>query len=188
MTQLDKFARDILQKIVDSIEIPSSHYKDATDRYRSLGEWLHRKESTIANDGPEVYPQGSFRLGTVIPPLNSDGGYDLDLVCELRNVEKDEDSQANLKARIGAEIVACAKAHDMKAPEEGRRCWKLAYAASRRSTSTRCRRSRKTRPQRTPSPRRSGIRTKSIPASRRPPSRSPTRPATTTRRSPTTGT
>ncbi len=70
MTQLDQFARDILQKIVDIIEIPPSHYKAATDRYQSLGEWLHRKGSTIASDRPEVYPQGSFRLGTVIPPLN----------------------------------------------------------------------------------------------------------------------
>lgn len=127
MTQLDQFARDVLQKVVESIEIPQSHYKAATDRYRSLGDWLDRQDSTIAADRPEVHPQGSFRLGTVIRPLNSNCGYDLDLVCELRNVEKDEDSQANLKARVGAEIHAYAKAHGMETPKEGRRCWKLAY-------------------------------------------------------------
>lgn len=127
MTKFDKFARDVLQKVVESIEIPRSYYEAATKRYRSLGDWFHRNESAIVKENPEVYPQGSFRLGTVTRPLNADFGYDLDLVCELREVEKDEDSQANLKNRVGGEVDAYAQAHGMKEPKEGRRCWKLIY-------------------------------------------------------------
>lgn len=127
MTKLDQFARDVLNKIVESIEIPPTYYEAATNRYKSLGEWFHRENSQIAGDQPEVYPQGSFRLGTVVRPLDAECGYDLDLVCELREVEKDEDSQANLKLRIGNEVIAYAEAHGMKKPKEGRRCWKLIY-------------------------------------------------------------
>lgn len=127
MTKFDQFARDVLQKVVESIEIPRSYYEAATRRYKSLGDWFHRDESSIADDQPEVYPQGSFRLGTVTRPLNAECGYDLDLVCELRAVNKSQGSQASLKKRVGVEVHAYAQAHGMKEPKEGRRCWKLLY-------------------------------------------------------------
>lgn len=128
MTKVDQFARDVLKKVAESIEIRDGHYQSATERYRSLGEWFHREESAVANDGPEVYPQGSFRLGLVIRPLNRDGEYDLDLVCELRDVHKADGSQEQLKGRVGKEVIAYAAAQkaDVKV-DEGRRCWTLVY-------------------------------------------------------------
>lgn len=127
MTKFDQFARDVLKKVVESIEIPPTYYEAATQRYRSLAEWFHRQQSTIADEAPEVYPQGSFRLGTVTRPLNSECGYDLDLVCELRDRHKEDGTQADLKRRVGDEVVAYAAAHGMAKPKEGRRCWKLIY-------------------------------------------------------------
>lgn len=108
------------------LDIPRTAYEKAEKRYRSLGEWLRRPESSIAHLDPDVYPQGSFRYGTVI---RCNEGYDLDLVCELRVLAKDGLSQSDLKEMVGKEVAAYAKAHGMNAtPDRTRRCWHLDYA------------------------------------------------------------
>ena len=53
----------------------------------------------------EVYPQGSFRLGTVVRPLGAEGQYDIDMV-DRRDVDKSSISQAKLKADVGEDLEA----------------------------------------------------------------------------------
>jgi hypothetical protein len=76
---------------------------------------------------PDVYVQGSFRLGTPIRPVNDDEHYDIDLVCEL-SVGKTDLTQRDLKELLGHEIKLYAKANGMQDAAEGRRCWTLDYA------------------------------------------------------------
>jgi hypothetical protein len=56
-------------------------YKNAVTKYTSIAEYL-------GNNGIEanIYPQGSFALGTVVRPNAKDpnAAYDLDFVCQLR--------------------------------------------------------------------------------------------------------
>src|SRR5947209_2099673 len=89
-----------LEAIAELLDVPPSYYEKAADRYRSLGKWLHRKESKVAALDPEVYLQGSFRYGTVIRPLLKDEEYDLDLVAQVE-LGKGDVTQEQLKHLIG---------------------------------------------------------------------------------------
>lgn len=122
------YMNSLLGFLVELLDIPPSYYQKAADRYRSLGEWMHRKESKVASLSPEVYLQGSFRYGTVVRPLFSTEEYDLDLVCQVV-LTKAGVTQKQVKHLIGDEVKAYAKAHSFKEPaEEKPRCWRLNYA------------------------------------------------------------
>lgn len=125
------FPEDVLQGTLEDIaaelEVPDSRYKSAEASYHSVAEWLRRKESILAKYDLDIYIQGSFRLGTAIKPNSQNEDYDVDLVCEV-SIAKSEVSQSALKAMIGIEIAAYAKAKGMEFPEKGRRCWTLNYA------------------------------------------------------------
>ncbi|MFC3631827.1 nucleotidyltransferase [Paracoccus angustae] len=118
-----------LEALAEELEISSSRYEAAERSYTSLGEWLHRPTSTVLTYDPQVYVQGSFRLGTAIKPISEAEDYDVDSICEFRNLGKFSLTQQELKTKLGVEIKAYAKAQGMNKPvEEGRRCWKLQYA------------------------------------------------------------
>jgi hypothetical protein len=125
--QITPLASNYLEGLAQELEVPPSRYDEARRRYKSVAEWLDREESTLKEFEPDVYVQGSFRLGTPIRPINEDEHYDIDLVCEL-NVPKDSVSQEKLKRMLGVEMRAYAKAQSMSPPGEGRRCWTLDYA------------------------------------------------------------
>ncbi len=68
LTTPTKTAEELLEDLAAELEIPDSRYEAAERSYRAVGEWLERPESTIRRFRPRIYPQGSFRLGTVIKP------------------------------------------------------------------------------------------------------------------------
>jgi len=74
----------IIEELAGSIDIPDSAYEKAESRYKDLGGWFGRKEARCHAFAPHIYPQGSFRLGTVVRPVEDDGEYDLDMGCRLR--------------------------------------------------------------------------------------------------------
>jgi hypothetical protein len=119
----------IIENMVDLLELPASAYEKAKGRYDDLGDWFGRGDSTIKNNNPHIFPQGSFRLGTAIRPLDEKDAYDLDLACNLRKgVSKDSHSQEALKRLVGSEIERYRVARGIKAPQkEKHRCWRLDY-------------------------------------------------------------
>jgi hypothetical protein len=120
---------EILEKIADELDIPDSIYRQIVVRYKTVGQWLQRNDSAVRQYAPTIYPQGSMRLGTVVKPINDDDDYDVDLVCELNNLDKASITQAWLKEKVGDEVKSYARANSMNSmPEEGRRCWTLNYA------------------------------------------------------------
>lgn len=122
-------SRRFIDALVEELSISDTRYEQANDSYQSLGRWLNRTDSTIAQYDPAVYVQGSFGLGTVIKPLNLDEEYDIDAVCELKRLGKASLSQERLKILLGREIEAYRKSKSMVKPlREGRRCWTLNYA------------------------------------------------------------
>lgn len=122
-------AQEYLEALADELAISETRYEQAETSYHSLGDWLNRPASTIAAYNPTVYVQGSFGLGTVIKPLNTQEEYDVDAVCELRGLTKSQLSQRQLKILVGREIEAYRVAQNMMKPlREGRRCWTLYYA------------------------------------------------------------
>ncbi|HRX85727.1 MAG TPA: nucleotidyltransferase [Phycisphaerae bacterium] len=122
------FMNQVLEALVDSIDVPPSHYKLAIERYESLGRWFHRDGSPVAELEPDVLPQGSFRLGTPTRPVFEHHDYDLDLVCHVL-MTKGDTTQERLKRLIGDDVKAYAQANNLKADvEERKRCWRLPYA------------------------------------------------------------
>lgn len=77
-------ADTLLEHVAETIELPDSGYETAKRRYEDLSDRFGRSESFCVRYDPQIYPQGSFRLGTVVRPLSDNAEYDLDLGCRLR--------------------------------------------------------------------------------------------------------
>ena len=118
-----------IKGLIEKIELPDSAYIKARERYEDLGDWLSRKESTIAGYDPHIFPQGSFRLGTAIRPLDESEEYDLDLACNLRTgILKRTHTQSQLKALVGDELEVYRAARSIQEKLKPKhRCWRLEY-------------------------------------------------------------
>jgi len=126
---ITKQADQYLDSLAKALEIPPSRYEQAERSYKSLGDWLHREESTVAQYDPEVFVQGSFKLGTVIRPISSSEEYDVDCACSLTALTKSDLSQASLKDLVGNEIKLYRKSKGIsKEVHAGQRCWRLEYS------------------------------------------------------------
>lgn len=124
--QKQQFSK-ILANIADSLDIPESRYKEAVSRYETIGKWLDANDSKLHIYKPTIYPQGSFRLGTMTKPISDSDEYDIDLVCHLEiNKDNITITQAQLKEMVGARLKENETYRKMLG--EGRRCWTLDYA------------------------------------------------------------
>ena len=121
--------RVVIDNMVKLLELPDSAYDKARKRYEDLGEWFDREESAVSGNNPHIFPQGSFRLGTAIRPLDESEEYDLDLACKLRDgITKDSHTQETIKKLIGIELEAYRRARGIKRELEPKhRCWRLEY-------------------------------------------------------------
>lgn len=116
----------ILETSANKLDIPDHVYEDATMKYESVAEHLATEESELYAYKPQVFVQGSFRLGTVVHPYGRDNEYDIDLVCQL-DIKKGSISQSDLKEKVGARLKTCADLAKILLPS--RRCWILDYPA-----------------------------------------------------------
>jgi len=71
-----------LNRVCLLLELTATQYRDAEEKYQSVGKWLSAEGSLLAIFAPEIYPQGSMLLGTTVRPWGR-MEYDLDLVCQL---------------------------------------------------------------------------------------------------------
>lgn len=126
---ITKQAESYLEALANALEIPTSRYEQAEKSYKSLADWLHRVESSVKDYEPDVFVQGSFRLGTVIKPQSDEEEYDVDCACALTTLKKSNLSQFALKELLGEEIKLYRMSKGIqKEVHEGRRCWRLEYA------------------------------------------------------------
>lgn len=116
---------DFLRAVADDLDIPGHLYEDAVVKYTDVGEWLAQEDSDLAQYEPDIFPQGSFRLGTMVRPVNDSEEYDIDLVCHLK-IKKENTTQKELKDRVGKRLEARADIKEILKPS--RRCWVLDYA------------------------------------------------------------
>ncbi len=116
-----------LEQFAEDLDIPESKYLEAKKRYEGVGEWLGKDDSPLSIYAPEIYPQGSFCLGTVIKPITNKDEYDVDLVCFLANLRKQSTSQEQLKKMVGDRLKENDTYKKLLNPE-GQRCWTLNYA------------------------------------------------------------
>lgn len=112
-----KRRNDIL-KLVNSLDITPTMYKNAVDKYSALAKLLQSHGIEC-----DIYPQGSFATGTVVRPINKDG-YDLDVICELSK-SKDNTSAKEVKESVGA-IITNHEKYDKVTEYD--KCWTIDYA------------------------------------------------------------
>ena len=74
----------ILELICNRLQITPTQHLLAEEKYKAVGNWLRAKESPLYRYEPTIYPQGSFRIGTTVRPIEHEE-YDVDLVCHLLN-------------------------------------------------------------------------------------------------------
>ncbi|NQT78290.1 MAG: nucleotidyltransferase [Bacteroidetes bacterium] len=118
---------DILEELGKSLDITENEYNTAVESYQAVGEQLTKENSELIPYAPEVIPQGSFMLGTMVRPINDRDDLDIDLVCQLTN-KKHDWTQYDLKQKVGDQLQANATYAKMIKVPEGRRCWTLVYA------------------------------------------------------------
>lgn len=113
-----------LAKLATVLDIPDYVYEDATVKYEDVGSWLAAEDSELKPYAPQIYTQGSFRLGTVVRPVSDRDEYDIDLVCHLE-LNKEQTTQKDLKQTVGDRL----KKHIdlVKILQPMRRCWRLDY-------------------------------------------------------------
>jgi len=116
----------VLNSLAEDLDIPESKYLEAKKRYEAVGDWLGKEGTVLSRYIPEIYPQGSFCLGTVVKPIDRDV-YDIDLVCFLSELQKENTTQAGLKQMVGDRLKENDR-YKKLLDKEGRRCWTLEYA------------------------------------------------------------
>ena len=118
----------LLDNIARELDISPSKYKVAVERYSSVGNWLEAGDYNRCQGAPNIYPQGSFRLGTIVRPFREgkEADYDIDLVCTLRTL-KESTAPADIKVAVGDRLKENTDYRRML-EREGVRCWTLDYA------------------------------------------------------------
>ena len=116
-----------LEELIESIDISDANYEKATNRYYSIVDYI--SDSELSNYRPDIFLQGSIKLGTAIKPLTNDGNYDVDIVCNFTGKHMLEQSQEDLKNLLGKYIRSYMQKHSMKKePYNGNRCWTIEYS------------------------------------------------------------
>lgn len=114
--------KDLL-KLIEGLDIPQSLYVKAIEHYKAIASFLQGKD--IESD---IYPQGSYSLGTVVRPYTGDeeASYDLDAICEIK-VNKGNTSAKEIKQMIG-EALKSDGTYEKMLQQEWDKCWTLKYA------------------------------------------------------------
>ena len=84
-----------LKELITEIDVSDYNYEKVTQRYNSIANYIY-DNLYINNLDPDIYIQGSFKLGTAIKPLTEEGTYDIDLVCNLTKLNRFSISQAEI--------------------------------------------------------------------------------------------
>lgn len=115
--------RDIL-KLIEGLDITPSMYKNATDKYTAVGTYL--QEQGLECD---IFPQGSFSLGTVVRPYRESkaADYDLDFICCLSK-DKEATNARYVKNIVKDTLCKSEVYKDKLQEKEWDKCWTLNYA------------------------------------------------------------
>lgn len=118
-------ATDFFKREIDKLDISPTNYKLAVDRYKAVGSCIEDYLKKELGLDVHIYPQGSFKIGTVTYPADRDDGYDIDLVCEVQEA-KYKITPQKLKEIVGQALESDSVYKNM-IDEEGRRCWTIIY-------------------------------------------------------------
>jgi hypothetical protein len=117
---------DILEAFGTTLDITETQYNAAVKSYEAVGKWLSKEGSVLVPYEPEILPQGSFMLGTMVKPEHENDELDIDLVCQMKGKAPGW-TQFDLKQKVGDQLKS-NDTYKTMLDEEGRRCWTLVYS------------------------------------------------------------
>lgn len=126
MTEVRTYFSGLLRRIAEELDLSPSKREDVEAKYQAVVDWLGQPETALAPYDPNIYPHGSFRLGTVVRPLDRDE-FDLDFVCRL-NIKATSDNQDAVKQLVGDRLKENGTYRTNRMIREKNRCWRLNYA------------------------------------------------------------
>lgn len=113
---------ELFKNVFEKLDISQTMYDNATDKYHNIAKLLEDKGLNAF-----IYPQGSFRTGTVVRPYKDgkDKDYDLDFICQIYG-SKENFYPKDLKDSVG-DILKDDGRYSSKLIEYDR-CWTIKYA------------------------------------------------------------
>ncbi len=118
---------DILEEFGKTLDITKEQHDKAVVSYEFVGAHLATEDSPLAKYNPEILPQGSFLINTMIKPINEDDELDIDLVCRLEGKQASW-TQYDLKKIVGDRLKDHGTLKPLVVIPDSRRCWRLDYA------------------------------------------------------------
>lgn len=118
----DNLLSSVLDQTGALLDVPLADQERAIARYDDLAAWLAANEPGRAD--VHIYPQGSFRLGTLVRPSDLGRDFDIDLVF-LRDLARTSITQDELRRGAGALLLHYCTDRDLPTPVELGRCWRL---------------------------------------------------------------
>lgn len=115
----------IFNELAKALDITKAQYDAAVTSYQFVGDWLSRPESPLAPFKPEILPQGSFLLGTMVSTINENDDLDIDSVCKLTG-KLASWTQYDVKQIVGNRLKDHKTILRML-DKEGRRCWTVLH-------------------------------------------------------------
>ena len=108
-----------LEEIIKKIDITETMAENAESKYKAVARELCAKGLDV-----DIYPQGSFALGTVVRPFTEgkDVDYDLDFICEI-NQKKENSKPKEIKNSVGDVLI-----NSGRTVREDDTCWIIDYA------------------------------------------------------------
>lgn len=91
-----------IKEYADELDIAPYQKEEATQMYMEMGSWLQSGEF-LKDYAPDIFPHGSFALGTVVKPNNREE-FDLDIISIL-SIDSEEtanDIKKSIKERLEA--------------------------------------------------------------------------------------
>jgi len=116
----------ILEELGNALDITKEEYDAAVKSYNAVAQHLTRSGSLLKPYSPDILPQGSFMIGTIIRPVVEGDDIDIDLVCQLTG-KQDRWTQEKVKKLIGDELRSNKVYNRLLDYPDGRRCWTLKY-------------------------------------------------------------
>ncbi len=110
---------DLDELLKERINITPEMEKKAESIYNEVSEYLLKK---LEEYSPDIFSQGSFRLKTIIRPIDNKDEFDLDFVC-LLDIDKSDITQKDLYELLGNTLRQ--KYKEILKPKK--RCWRLIY-------------------------------------------------------------
>lgn len=121
---------DLLENIGQVLDITQAQHELVEQRYTAVANQLSKEGSRLSVYKPEILPQGSFLLGTMIRPVMEEDELDVDLVCRLTG-KKINWAQIDLKHEVKDQLVDNNEDYKRMLDEEGNRCWTLIYSGDK---------------------------------------------------------